>query len=303
MWLANQSETNHRWRRWLGHCLSAAFPTRCLSIFRTLPYLDPRLYVGIPSLNSQESPTDMKRQASKAGTDTDIPALTDMGIPRGSMAVERVNPTLRQLALEQLKRAIVEGQLPPGSRLVERKLCDLLDVSRTIVRETLGQLEAEGWITKEPYKGPIVAVIDEDGIRQIFEMRAAVEGYVAALCAERATIEQIERLDVTVKAMNEAQISGDVGAQIETIEEFYEVLLDAAQNSLMASYLSSQRSRLARLRRLSLSHSSRASESTEEKRGILAAIRNRDPKKAQALAEQHIWNSSKSLLAAIRRDL
>lgn len=272
------------------------------SIFCTLRYLDPRLYVGIPSLNSQESPTDMTRQASKTGTDKDRSALTDMGIPRGSMAVERVNPTLRQLALEQLKRAIVEGQLPPGSRLVERKLCDLLDVSRTIVRETLGQLEAEGWITKEPYKGPIVAVIDEDGIRQIFEMRAAVEGYVAALCAERATIEQIERLDVTVGKMNEAQISGDIGAQIETIEEFYEVLLDAAQNSLMASYLSSQRSRLARLRRLSLSHSSRASESTEEKRGILAAIRNRDPKKAQALAEQHIWNSSKSLLAAIRRE-
>ena len=75
---------------------------------------------------------------------------TEKGNLRAAMAVERTFPTLRQQALEKLKQAIVEGQLPPGSRLVERKLCDLLGVSRSIVRERLGQLEAEGWITKEP---------------------------------------------------------------------------------------------------------------------------------------------------------
>jgi DNA-binding GntR family transcriptional regulator len=70
----------------------------------------------------------------------------------------------------------------------------------------------------------------------------------------------------------------------------------------MASYLASQRSRLARLRRLSLSHASRACVSVEEKRGILLAIRNRDPATAKSLAEQHIWSSSESLLAVLRKD-
>lgn len=242
------------------------------------------------------TPLSTKTNAEKDSN----PLINTTGL-RGSLAVERTHPTLRQLALERLKHAIVEGQLSPGSRLVERKLCELLDVSRTIVRETLGQLEAEGWITKEPYKGPTVAVIDEDGIRQIFEMRAAVEGRVAALCAERATMEQIESLDATVAAMDETQASGNVEAQIETIEQFYEVLLEAAGNALMASYLASQRNRLARLRRLSLSHSSRAVASVAEKRGILLAIRNRDSKKAQYLAEEHVWKSSESLLAVIRR--
>ncbi|WP_370679602.1 GntR family transcriptional regulator [Comamonas sp. GB3 AK4-5] len=220
---------------------------------------------------------------------------------RDSMAVERSFPTLRQQALEKLKRAIVEGQLPPGSRLVERKLCELLDVSRSIVRECLGQLEAEGWITKVPYKGPTVAVIDEDSIRQIFEMRAAIEGRVAALCAERATAEQMAALDATLTAMHAAQASGDVEAQIETIEAFYEVLLEGAGNTLMADYLTSQRNRLARLRRLSLSHGSRSSKSVEEKRHILSAIRSRDAQTAQALAEQHVWKSSESLLAVMRQ--
>lgn len=214
-----------------------------------------------------------------------------------SMAVERSYPTLRQQALEKLKHAIVQGQLPPGSRLVERKLCELLDVSRSIVRECLGQLEAEGWITKVPYKGPTVAVIDEDSIRQIFEMRAAVEGRAAALCAERASTEQMAALEATVNAMQQAQASGDVEAQIASIETFYEVLLEGADNSLMADYLASLRNRLARLRRLALSQGPRASKSVEEKRHILAAICKRDTRTAQTLAEQHVWNSSQTLLA------
>lgn len=238
-------------------------------------------------------------QPAKSKTDKLKPA--EAGSLQDSMAVERGYPTLRQQALEKLKCAIVEGQLPPGSRLVERKLCDLLDVSRSIVRECLGQLEAEGWITKVPYKGPTVAVIDEDSIRQIFEMRAAIEGRVAALCAERATTEQMAALDATVTAMRVAQASGDVEAQINAIEAFYEFLLKGAGNTLMADYLASQRNRLARLRRLSLSHGSRASKSVEEKRHILSAICGRDAKTAQALAEQHVWNSSESLLAVMRK--
>ena len=216
---------------------------------------------------------------------------------RDEMAVERSHPTLRQQALEKLKRAIVQGQLAPGSRLVERKLCELLDVSRSIVRECLGQLEAEGWITKEPYKGPTVAVIDEDGMRQIFEMRAAIEGRAAALCAQRVTTEQIDALDAIVDTMHKAQVAGDVDVQIEAVEAFYEVLLEGAGNTLMADYLASQRNRLARLRRLSLSHGPRAARSVEEKRQMLLAIRSRDAQAAQTLAEQHIWNSSQNLLA------
>lgn len=222
---------------------------------------------------------------------------------KDAMAVERSYPTLRQQALEKLRHAIVQGQLLPGERLVERKLCDLLDVSRSIVRESLGQLEAEGWITKEPYKGLTVAVLDEDDIRQIFEMRAAIEGRAAALCAQRATQEQMERLHAAVDVMAAHQMSGDIDAQIRAIEVFYEVLLEGAGNTLMEAYLAAQRNRLARLRRLSLAQRSRASVSVEEKRSMLAAISGRDAQLAQSLAEQHVWSSSQSLLSVVRGEV
>lgn len=234
---------------------------------------------------------------------TPLPATEQAGSAtlREILAVERSYPTLRQQALAKLRRAIVDGQLPPGTRLVERKLCELLGVSRSIVRETLGQLEAEGWSEKVPYKGRRVAVIDEDGIREIFEMRAAIEGRVAALCAKRATSAQIEQLEETVEAMEAAQRSADVDAQIRTIEMFYEILLQGAGNSLMASYLASQRNRLARLRRLSLSNGPRAEISVAEKRRIVAAIRERNADAAQVLAEEHVWNSSESLRLAVHK--
>ena len=80
--------------------------------------------------------------------------MDDLESLRGTLSVVRETPTLRVQALGKLRRAIIEGRLAPGARLVERRLCDLLDVSRTVVREILRQLEAEGWVVNPPSKGP-----------------------------------------------------------------------------------------------------------------------------------------------------
>jgi DNA-binding GntR family transcriptional regulator len=216
-----------------------------------------------------------------------------------SLVVARAGPTLRQRALDKLRAAIIDGRLAPGSRLVERKLCDSLGVSRPIVRESLRQLEAEGWVINPPYKGPTVAVIGEEEARQIFEMRVALEGHAARMCASKATADQVSRLEATVDQMSKAQKARDVNMQIRMIELFYEVLMEGAGNKLMANYLVSQRSRLARLRLVALSRDDRAEVSVEEKRGIVAAIRARDAALAQRLGEEHVENSAKIALAAL----
>jgi GntR family transcriptional regulator, trigonelline degradation regulator len=75
--------------------------------------------------------------------------------------------------------------------------------------------------------------------------------------------------------------------------------MEGAGNKLMANYLVSQRSRLARLRLVALSRDDRAEVSVEEKRGIVAAIRARDAALAQRLGEEHVENSAKIALAAL----
>jgi DNA-binding GntR family transcriptional regulator len=215
----------------------------------------------------------------------------------GSMSVVRQAPTLRVQALENLRRAIIEGKISAGSRLVERKLCELLGVSRTVVREILRQLEAEGWIVNPPYKGPTVATISLDEARQIYEIRIALEGHAAKLCALRATQEQTARLERIVEALEVAAHGHDVESQIRLIEQFYEALLEGAGNTMMSVYLASHRGRLARWRSMSLSRPERAAVSVKEKIRLVAAIRGRKADLAQQIAEDHIRASAEAAFA------
>jgi DNA-binding GntR family transcriptional regulator len=223
--------------------------------------------------------------------------MDDLDGLRGILAVARETPTLRVQALEKLRRAIIEGKLAPGARLVERRLCDLLDVSRTVVREILRQLEAEGWVVNPPYKGPMVATIGEEEARQIYEIRIALEGYAARMCAALATEKQIERLEQTVEAMAAAAHRRNTERHIRAIEQFYEVLLEAAGNTMMGAYLQSLRSRVTRLRSFSLAHPQRATASIAEKRRLVAAIRARDPNLARQLSEEHVHASAATVFA------
>jgi len=227
-------------------------------------------------------------------------AAADQERLRNALSVQRTAPTLRVLALEKLRTAIIDGEFAPNTRLVERQLCDLLGVSRTIVREILRQLEAEGWVVNPPYKGPTVAALSFDQARQMYEMREALEGLAARLCARRATAEQIVELETIVDEMALAQSKQDLPWQLDTIKRFYEVLLKAAGNEILAEFLSSQYHRLMRLRSMSLSQPKRAAVSTIEKRRMVAAIKDRDEKAAQLASELHVRKAAEAAQIAYR---
>src|SRR5262245_5546021 len=76
--------------------------------------------------------------------------------------------TLRAMALERLRRAIISGVFKSGQRLVERTLCDQLGVSRSVIREVIRHLDAEGLVTTEG-QGPMVSRLAWDDARQIYE--------------------------------------------------------------------------------------------------------------------------------------
>jgi GntR family transcriptional regulator, trigonelline degradation regulator len=228
---------------------------------------------------------------------------TDQEQLRDSLSVQRRTPTLRAQAVEKLRAAIIDGGLPPNTRLVERNLCDLLGVSRTIVREILRQLEAEGWVVNPPYKGPTVASITLEQAGQMYEMREALEGLAARLCARRATTKQIEDLERIVDEMARAQTQRNLIKHLDCIKRFYEVMLNAAGNEILGEFLASQHHRLTRLRSMSLFQPKRAFVSVVEKRRMVAAIKRRDEKGAQAATEQHIRKAAEAAQIAYRADV
>ena len=85
-----------------------------------------------------------------------------------SLRVTRPQKTLRELTLDQMRNAIIDGHFKPGQRLVERDLCTQPGVSRTIVREVRRQLESEGLVATVGTRGPVVAVTTPEQALQIY---------------------------------------------------------------------------------------------------------------------------------------
>jgi DNA-binding GntR family transcriptional regulator len=114
--------------------------------------------------------------------------------------------------MSELRAAISAGQYLPGERLVERVLCERYGVSRTVVREALRHLEAEGLVTIVPNRGPVVTVLSYEDAAALFEVRAALEALASEAFADRATSEERDALrkscDTVAEAFEEGSIEG-----------------------------------------------------------------------------------------------
>ena len=83
--------------------------------------------------------------------------------------------SLKKQVIDALRAAILEGRFQSGDRLVEREVCEMFQVSRTLLREVLSQLAAEGVVQIIPHRGPIVAAYSAQDARAIYELRATLE--------------------------------------------------------------------------------------------------------------------------------
>ena len=97
-------------------------------------------------------------------------------------------------AYHQIRRWIVEGHLRPDERLVEQRLAEDLELSRTPVREALRMLQSEGLVAFEPNRGARVRSLTVDSIADLYELRGRLEAMAAELAASRATPEELARL-------------------------------------------------------------------------------------------------------------
>ncbi|GBD28383.1 putative D-xylose utilization operon transcriptional repressor [bacterium HR31] len=216
---------------------------------------------------------------------------------RGSLLVE-ARPT-RERVLDKLREAILSGRFQPGQRLVERELVEQLGVSRTPIREALRKLELEGLVTTIPYKGPIVTLPTVEDAREVYEVRAALEGQATALLAARAKPEDLDRLEGCVRESEEAVRAGDVRAVLAANNAFHDELASRCGNALLESLIGNLRNRIILLRVESLSLPGRPPQSVAEHREIVDRIRAHDPEGARRVMERHIlraWEAARRQL-------
>lgn len=205
---------------------------------------------------------------------------------------------LREQVLDKLRNAIIEGWYPPGTRLIERELCEALGVSRTSVREVLRQLETEQLITVESRRGPIVAFISVEEANAIYETRTIFETAVVRSFIERARDEQFTALMAAAKDFGDAAAEEDRSKLLASMRQFYDILLDGAGNPVLQSVVRQLMARVAFLRSKSLSEPGRLKFSVAEIQDLSAAIVARDIDRAERVAAQHV---AKARDAAIRQ--
>lgn len=104
-------------------------------------------------------------------------------------------------AHDVLRRQIFGGDLPAGSRLKERDLCDVLEVSRTPVREALRRLQADGLVTIEPRRGAVVNGISSAEAEEIYSLGRLLEGYGARIAATRRSAADLSKLKTILEQM------------------------------------------------------------------------------------------------------
>ncbi|MDE5932112.1 MAG: GntR family transcriptional regulator, partial [Lachnospiraceae bacterium] len=101
---------------------------------------------------------------------------------------------LRDVVFNTLRKAILTGELKPGERLLEIHLANQLGVSRTPIREAIRKLELEGLVIMIPRRGAEVAQITEKSLRDVLEVRRALDALCAELACDRITEEEKQRL-------------------------------------------------------------------------------------------------------------
>lgn len=195
---------------------------------------------------------------------------------------------LREIVYQELKKRIVEGAIPPGTRMMEVELADALKVSRTPIREAIRKLEDEGLVTIEPRRGAYASKISLEDIIDVLCVREDLEGLAAELAAERITDEQVEELERITDRYNEAIQSADTRKIINFDEDFHKAIVAISGNKTLISFTSTVQELVRRFRYLYYDDMNRYVHMPQEHRHIIAALKSHDAQKSRQTADAHV---------------
>lgn len=208
--------------------------------------------------------------------------------------------TLRELALERMRGAILDFRFKPGERLTERDLCDRLGVSRSVVREVMRHLEAEHLVQTIPHQGVIVALLDAAQAAEIYEIRALFESSAAHACAERASDPEIAVLRKALEGIEKGYQVQDHAAVLSATTRFYRAMFAGARHPIAWEIVERLNGRISRLRALTIAAPERTVSGPAQLRKIYAAIAAHQPDAAAEACREHVQSAAILALESIK---
>lgn len=201
--------------------------------------------------------------------------------------------TLSDTLFANTLHAIYAGELAPGDEVNEAALAERFGVSRGPVREAVRRLQGIGLVSREPYMRATVVSLTPAQVRELFEMREALEGMACRLAARRMADDELDRFASDLEAARALRlVSPRRGAKVPDFD-FHERIIRASGNARIASTLCGDMYHLLRVyRRRSGAVRERGEEAHAEHWQILRALRARDGELAESLMRAHVARAS-----------
>ncbi|MGL5942037.1 MAG: GntR family transcriptional regulator [Waterburya sp.] len=209
------------------------------------------------------------------------------------IAIQR-SQSLRQQVYQALRQIILSGDLASGERIVETKLAEQLQVSRTPVREAIGQLQREKLIVSNPTGGFKVATLSIQDAIQLYDCRIALEKLSAVGACQLATRKQLEQLEKYVLVAESTQSESNKSDSFKRLEidyQFHHLIAKSSGNQWLLTLLEQVFDKMALLRVQTTKHNPQVLEIRLEHRQIYEAIASRNTDVAQKTIQDHLTAS------------
>lgn len=193
---------------------------------------------------------------------------------------------LRDMVVDEVRRLILDGQLHPGTHLVEDRLAEQLGVSRNPVREAIRVLGAEGFVTLSARRGAFVATLSAIEAQDFFDVRLALEPLGAKLAAKAAGPDGVAQLEEILERARVAMEIGEHSALAELNSEFHARVFQLSGNEYLVCVAVPMVRRGQWLFRQSVAR--RAPDSWTEHRSLVSAIKAGDAELAEAESRRHV---------------
>ncbi|MEL1133628.1 GntR family transcriptional regulator [Desulfitobacterium sp. THU1] len=193
-----------------------------------------------------------------------------------------------------LRESILTGKYRPGERLLEQKLAQELEVSRSPVREALRMLEQDGLVvTMDNGSGTVVNPMEVEDIEEIYQCRIATEPYAGYLATLRIKVEEIEELNQLVQEAELAYQNKDSERVVELNTLFHDQIVRISGNRRLSEIVDKVRSLSILARNTEFMLYSRPGDFLDEHKAIVEALAKKDPQRVESVIRKHIENDWK----------
>ena len=217
-----------------------------------------------------------------------------------NMKVLTTQPNLVDQVRDAVLDEVTSGRLAPGERIIQEQIARTLGVSRQPVQQALMLLRNEGVLQDAPGRGLIVAALDPEHVRHMYDLRAAIEGLACRRAAEVNAKRAAKLGPALLEAGRKAVAAGSVAKMIAADIRFHEFILALSGNPLVAPALAPYLNYTQRVMGEVLIQDEEPRDIWDQHALILDAICREDAESAESLIRQHITLAAGFMVSRLR---